>query len=168
MRDSNRNMFSWTLFSHVQLILYPYFIPYFFLPAIATALPFLVLAFAQPFVPASEDQSAETDIIIYLDNSMSMTNEVDIDQTAFESGINFIYQIIDLFPQESRFKLLTNDFAPYSNSFKGNRCSIFFRLPVSRLSTPITWAPFSIKKSHRCDPINPAAPVISTLISSII
>src|SRR5262245_40261376 len=36
--------------------------------------------------------------------------------------------------------------------------------PVSRLSKTITSSPCSIKRSTRCDPKNPAPPVISTLI----
>lgn len=81
-------------------------------------LTFLVLAFAQPFIPADENNSDTGVVTIYLDNSFSMTNEVDIDRTAFELGINYIYSIIDQFPADTKYKLLTNDFAPFSNSFK--------------------------------------------------
>jgi len=34
----------------------------------------LVLAFAQPYIPAQEQRSSDQDIYIYLDNSASMTN----------------------------------------------------------------------------------------------
>jgi hypothetical protein len=79
---------------------------------------FLVLAFAQPFIPADENAGDVQNVVVYLDNSYSMSNEVDIDQTAFESGINFIYSILDLFPPDTKYKLITNDFAPYSNTLK--------------------------------------------------
>src|SRR5688572_29704028 len=39
---------------------------------------------------------------------------------------------------------------------------MFFRLPVIRLSMPITWKPSCRKRSHKCEPRKPAAPVIST------
>jgi len=47
-----------------------------------------------------------------------MSNYVDEGQNAFEAAITYIQKIIDLYPQNSQFLLLTNDFAPYSNSPK--------------------------------------------------
>jgi hypothetical protein len=79
---------------------------------------FLVMVFAQPFVPASEQVSSQREIVIYLDNSFSMSAPVEEKVRALDAGISFVREIIDLFPSETRFKLLTNDFAPFSNTFK--------------------------------------------------
>jgi len=79
---------------------------------------FLVLAFAQPFLPAREQINAQRNITIYLDNSFSMSAPVEGKIRALDAGVSFVREIVALFPPETRFKLLTNDFAPFSNSFK--------------------------------------------------
>jgi hypothetical protein len=79
---------------------------------------FLVLAFAQPYFPSKESNAGNEDVYIYLDNSMSMTNITGDNQTAFETGIRFVDKITDLYPSGVRYKLLTNDFAPFSNNLK--------------------------------------------------
>lgn len=79
---------------------------------------FLVITFAQPFIPAKEKNIQSNQAIIYLDNSFSMSNYVNEDLTAFEAAISFIEQIIKVYPQNAQFLLLTNDFAPFSNTSK--------------------------------------------------
>ncbi|NJN42351.1 MAG: hypothetical protein HC811_09145 [Flammeovirgaceae bacterium] len=79
---------------------------------------FLVLAFAQPFLPADEQITTGRSVIIYLDNSYSMSAQVTDKVSALDAGTMFVQQIVDLFPAETRYKLLTNDFEPFSNSFK--------------------------------------------------
>ncbi len=79
---------------------------------------FLVITFAQPFIPAKEKNIQSNQAIIYLDNSYSMSNYVNEELTAFEAAISFIEQIIEVYPQNSQFLLLTNDFAPFSNTPK--------------------------------------------------
>ena len=83
-------------------------------------LTFLVLAFAQPFIPAQQHRSSDPDVYIYLDNSASMTNEVGTDFTALDAGLSFINQLPQLFAAGTRYKLLTNDFSSFSNFF--NSC----------------------------------------------
>lgn len=79
---------------------------------------FLVLAFAQPFLPAKEQVSAARNIVLYLDNSFSMSAQVGEKTRALDAANSFIREIVDLFPADTRYKLITNDFAPFSNSFK--------------------------------------------------
>ncbi|HCM74902.1 MAG TPA: hypothetical protein DIS90_00875 [Cytophagales bacterium] len=79
---------------------------------------FLVLAFAQPFLPAKEQVTAARNIVLYLDNSFSMSAQVGEKTRALDAGTGFIREIVDLFPPDTRYKLITNDFAPFSNSFK--------------------------------------------------
>ncbi len=37
---------------------------------------------------------------------------------ALDAGIGYARQIVEIFPPDSRYRLLTNDFAPFSNSYK--------------------------------------------------
>lgn len=79
---------------------------------------FLIAAFAQPIIPASEQLDAEKNIVIYLDNSESMSAQMPDKTPAIDAGLNFSRSIVDLFPPDTRYKILTNDFAPFSNTFK--------------------------------------------------
>ncbi len=79
---------------------------------------FLVLAFAQPFLPAREQMAAGREATIYLDNSYSMSSLVGEKTRALEAGIRFTKEIVSLLPPDTRYTLLTNDFAPFSNSLK--------------------------------------------------
>jgi Aerotolerance regulator N-terminal len=104
---------------------------------------FLVLAFAQPFLPAREQISDQKNITIYLDNSFSMSAPVAEKIRALDAGVSFVREIVELFPPETRFKLLTNDFAPFSNSFKAgseiiDQLSQIRLSPVSRTLDEIT------------------------------
>ena len=79
---------------------------------------FLVLAFAQPFIPGIKESLKNDLVYIYLDNSYSMSNEVVTDLTSLDQGINFINELTDVYPQNTRFKLLTNEFFPGSDILK--------------------------------------------------
>jgi hypothetical protein len=79
---------------------------------------FLVLTFAQPIIPASEQFSANRNISIYLDNSLSMSVPVEEKTRALDAGMGYVRQITEIFPPDARYRILTNDFAPFSNSFK--------------------------------------------------
>jgi len=79
---------------------------------------FLVLAFAQPFLPAAEQLSAGKNKIIYIDNSYSMTLPVEDKFRSFDAAITFVQEIVEVFPPDTRYQLITNDFAPFSNTYK--------------------------------------------------
>lgn len=81
-------------------------------------LTFLVLAFAQPIIPASEQLDTHRDITLYLDNSLSMSAQLEDRDRALDVGISFVQEIVDLFPRDTRYRLITNDFSPFSNSAK--------------------------------------------------
>ncbi len=97
---------------------------------------FLILAFAQPFIPAKEQLAAQQNIIIYLDNSLSMSVLVGEKIRALDAGISMANQIADIFPQETGFQLVTNDFAPFSNTYK-TKAEVIDLLAQIRLS-PVT------------------------------
>jgi hypothetical protein len=79
---------------------------------------FLILAFAQPVIPAKEQLSTERNIVIYLDNSQSMSAQMPDKTPAIDAALNFSRDIVNLFPPDTRYRILTNDFAPFSNTFK--------------------------------------------------
>lgn len=79
---------------------------------------FLILAFAQPVIPARDQLDAARNIVIYLDNSQSMTAQMPDNTPALDAALNFSRGIVDLFPPDTRYRILTNDFAPFSNTFK--------------------------------------------------
>ncbi|MEX2233713.1 MAG: BatA domain-containing protein [Cyclobacteriaceae bacterium] len=79
---------------------------------------FLIMAFAQPVIPAKDQLDAEKNIVIYLDNSQSMSAQMPDKTPALDAALNFSRGIVDLFPPDTRYRILTNDFAPFSNTFK--------------------------------------------------
>ncbi|UXP34013.1 BatA domain-containing protein [Reichenbachiella agarivorans] len=79
---------------------------------------FLVLAFAQPFIPGQEEGLNENSVILYLDNSGSMGNLTDENTSALTVAQSIAQQVIDLYPSSTSFKILDNNFSPSANHFK--------------------------------------------------
>lgn len=79
---------------------------------------FLVLAFAQPFIPSQEDTPASRHISIYIDNSFSLSAPSDGKSKGLEEALKRANSLVDLFPNETRFKLITNEFTASSGSLK--------------------------------------------------
>src|SRR5690606_23453180 len=79
---------------------------------------FLVLTFAQPVIPARDQLDAGQNIMIYLDNSQSMSAQMPDKTPALDAALNFSRGIVEMFPPDTRYRILTNDFAPFSNTFK--------------------------------------------------
>jgi hypothetical protein len=97
---------------------------------------FLVVAFAQPMLPATDEQVNHQNVVFYLDNSQSMSAPMEDRTRGLDAGIKFITNLVEAFPVDSKYKLITNDFAPYSNTFK-SKAEILELLSAVRLS-PIT------------------------------
>jgi hypothetical protein len=79
---------------------------------------FLILAFAQPVIPAREQLGNGRSIVLYIDNSQSMSAQLPDKTRGIDAALSFGQKIVELFPPDTRYKILTNDFAPFSNSFK--------------------------------------------------
>lgn len=79
---------------------------------------FLVITFAQPFIPAKNQLGAAQEIVLYLDNSLSMTANTGSNMRGLDAASQFARDIANIFPPDTRYKLLTNDFAPFSNVYK--------------------------------------------------
>ncbi|WP_338397042.1 BatA domain-containing protein [Persicobacter psychrovividus] len=74
------------------------------------ALAALVMAFTQPMLPAKEETLDSKMVYIYLDNSMSMTNKVQENSSALDMAVAYVDRILDMYPQGTKFQLLTNEF----------------------------------------------------------
>lgn len=94
---------------------------------------FLVLTFAQPVIPDEEGSEMKSNVHIYVDNSMSMSNEIASDLSAFDQATNYVNEIVGLYPPNTKYKLLTNDFASFSNQYK-NKDDIKERITEINLS----------------------------------
>jgi hypothetical protein len=79
---------------------------------------FLIIAFCQPVIPAEEQLSSNPDVVLYLDNSQSMSAQMDDKTRGLDAAISFAQGIADVFPPATRYKLITNDFSPFSNTYK--------------------------------------------------
>ncbi len=81
-------------------------------------LTFLVLAFAQPVIPAREQLGSSRNITLYVDNSLSMSAQLKDKSRGLDAALLFSRNIVELLPADTRYKIVTNDFAPFSNSYK--------------------------------------------------
>jgi hypothetical protein len=79
---------------------------------------FLIITFCQPIIPAAEQLGSGRNIILYLDNSQSMSALTNDNARGLEIGVSFARSIVELFPPDTRYKLITNDFSPSSNTYK--------------------------------------------------
>lgn len=73
---------------------------------------FLVLAFAQPYLPSKNQkniQNASGLVNIYVDNSFSMQSELD-NETYLDLASVYVSDLVKVFPDEARFQLMTNNF----------------------------------------------------------
>lgn len=75
---------------------------------------FLVLAFAQPFLQADKQRNAGKPVVLYLDNSFSMTIQ-NGNATLLEQAIGYLQNLVNAFPPETRFVFFTNNSDSYSS-----------------------------------------------------
>jgi hypothetical protein len=81
-------------------------------------LTFLVLAFAQPYLPSTDRNPQAESVYVYLDNSSSMSNRTEGTTTSLNLGMDYLSKILELYPTNTSYKLVTNEFAPFSNTLK--------------------------------------------------
>lgn len=70
-------------------------------------LTFLILAFAQPGMKNETSGAARS--IIYIDNSLSMSNEVANGQSALDEAVEYALGIVNSSPFETQYQLVTNN-----------------------------------------------------------
>ena len=74
------------------------------------AITFLVLAFAQPYVPQQDKQTTDGNLVaIYVDNSFSM-HSFSKEGNLLEDAVASAKKIVDAFSFSDDFLLITNDF----------------------------------------------------------
>jgi hypothetical protein len=79
---------------------------------------FLVFTFAQPIIPAHEQVGSNRNILLYLDNSQSMSAQAGEKTRGLDHAVRMAESIVETFPPDTHYKLITNDFAPFSNIYK--------------------------------------------------
>lgn len=97
---------------------------------------FLVITFAQPIIPAREHLGNAKNVILYIDNSLSMSAQLPDKTKGLDAALQHARSLLKLFPGDTRYKLITNDFAPYSNTFKT-------KAEIEDLLTQIRFSPVS-------------------------
>ena len=93
----------------------------------------LVMVFAQPYIPGKEDGLNSNAVTIYVDNSQSMSNRTYSDLTGLDESVAYLEQIINLYPRETKFRIITNDFSPSSINPKSQERAL-------ELSTELTYS----------------------------
>ncbi len=83
---------------------------------------FLVLTFAQPFIPGNAGSDVATNklVYLYLDNSLSMASELASGVRSIDQGVSVIDEISSQYPRNTQYKLLTNQFGNFSRVPKNN------------------------------------------------
>lgn len=76
---------------------------------------FLILTFAQPFIPSEEQGLTSRSVTLYLDNSNSISNITESGASGLNELLEVTQKVIDLYPQDTRFNFITNDFLPGSS-----------------------------------------------------
>lgn len=78
---------------------------------------FAVLAFARPFIPATNaDVASKANVSIYIDNSFSMQNAGE-NGNLFMEALQRAFEIAESYPSETNFQLITNDLSPFQKRF---------------------------------------------------
>ncbi len=98
------------------------------------ALTFLVLAFAQPVQNNQDSAGQSNELVIFIDNSYSISNELLNGQYGLDEALSLAESIIQAYPKGSKVKLLTNDFDAYANRSKSLK-------QVSDKLTEVKYAP---------------------------
>lgn len=80
---------------------------------------FLVLTFAQPYLPSATGEEQAQLVDIYLDNSYSMSNQVEEEEdlAGLDAAIQMANGIVQAYPTGTRFRLLTNNFEATSQYY---------------------------------------------------
>lgn len=72
----------------------------------------LVLTFARPvYKNRQNDLSLQEEVLIYLDNSLSLSVKAQGDQTAFDNAYNLTQDLVDVYPDGTVFRFIENAYA---------------------------------------------------------
>jgi hypothetical protein len=91
---------------------------YLILAARLLFLAFLILAFAQPFIPSADKELQAENVYIYLDNSPSMSVAIGDGPSGLSQGLGYISGLLSMYPGNTNYRFVTNEFAAFSHVFK--------------------------------------------------
>jgi hypothetical protein len=78
---------------------------------------FLILAFAQPILSSGEKATMTGSVVVYVDNSLSMSVPMPDQTRPLDKAAVFTQTIRELYPRGTRFRLITNNFSAASGHF---------------------------------------------------
>ncbi|MDP4679850.1 MAG: hypothetical protein NWS46_05725, partial [Cyclobacteriaceae bacterium] len=107
------------------------------------------MAFAQPFLPGNEKGMDGTLVKVYLDNSQSTSNLTDSELSGLTTGISYLEEIIKLYPNQTNFQVITNDFGPSSLNPKSQEKAL-------ELATELDYSNLIRSQSEIINKIDPA------------
>lgn len=109
---------------------------------------FLVMAFAQPFIPARHQVSDVKSVSVYIDNSLSMSVPAGESDRALDVAVQYTRELLEVFPPDTRYQLFTNDFSSFSHVQK-TKTELMDLLSTIRLS-PVSRSLFEVlKRMHQ-------------------
>ena len=79
---------------------------------------FVIVAFAQPFIPSSDSEIRADNVYVYLDNSPSMSVSIADETSGLSLGMAYVAGLLELYPGNTNYRFLTNEFAAFSNVYK--------------------------------------------------
>ncbi|MFY0627898.1 MAG: BatA domain-containing protein [Reichenbachiella sp.] len=79
---------------------------------------FLIIAFAQPFIPGTKNGLNSPQVDIFIDNSSSMSNLTTENVSGLTMGVQLAENILNLYSNDTKFRVLTNGFEPSSNNYR--------------------------------------------------
>lgn len=115
---------------------------------------FLILTFAQPVVPTQEEGLQNRSVAIYLDNSNSLSNLTSAGISGFNEVLGVAQAITWLYPAETRFSLVTNEFLPgHQVRWSQSKTSEFFtEIAYSSLSRSGREVFYKLRENDGGDP----------------
>ena len=128
------------------------------------AVAFLVFAFAQPFIPVSEDtfQGAKS-VSVFVDNSFSMQSFGE-DLPLLDRSKQRAAEIISAYTEEDKFQVLTHELRADQQRYLSRTEAL---LEIEKISITPAVTPLSdvVDRQVRLSKTNPDAPLVSYLIS---
>ncbi len=101
----------------------------------------IVIAFSTPYIApghkAGQTEKNGNEIIIYVDNSFSMTN-TGTNGSLFEEAKKYLFDIVNTYPSGTRFRLLTNDPLSDMPFTKEQMQQVLGSIQISPLSKPLS------------------------------
>jgi hypothetical protein len=128
------------------------------------AIAFLVFAFAQPFIPVSEDtRQGAKDVSVFVDNSFSMQSFGE-DLQLLDRSKQRASEIITAYTDEDQFQILTHDLRADQQRYL-SRAEALLAIEDIQITPSVSKLSDVVNRQIRLSRSNPDAPLVSYIIS---